>query len=136
MCGKFYVGQIGSCADGRLRDHGQNLTNDAIHFLTHCGTCRCEPRFCGTTILGSTTTQKLWELMEAYFIRKKGPVCVSVTSIALNNAEMFFEKYDKISSSHMHGHVLLILQSFLLVLYPLNTVVNITCICIRPRWEL
>lgn len=56
LCKEFYVGQTGRCADDRLRQHGQNLTNDAVHLPTHCGTCRS--RFCDTMILGSIKNQK------------------------------------------------------------------------------
>ncbi|CAN7939269.1 unnamed protein product, partial [Ixodes hexagonus] len=94
-CGKTYVGQTGRCANDRLRKHAQNLkTNDGAHLPAHCRNCKCEPRFSDTVILGGSKGQKARELLEAFFIKKKGDLCVSDTSISLYNAEKrFLDKF-------------------------------------------
>ncbi|CAN7943424.1 unnamed protein product [Ixodes hexagonus] len=94
-CGKSYVGQTGRCVNDRLREHTLSIkNNEGAHLPAHVRVCQCEPRFADTKILGKSKNQKAREMMEAFFIKKKGPNCVSDTSICLYSAEMrFFERF-------------------------------------------
>lgn len=90
-CGRSYIGQTGRCINDRLREHANSIGKcDNAHLPAHCKACHCEPRFKQVSILGKSGDKTSRELLEAYFIKKKGSDCVSDTSITLYSAEMCF----------------------------------------------
>lgn len=90
-CGKSYVGQTGRCINDRLREHANSIgKSENAHLPAHCKACRCRPCFERVLILGRSRDQTARELLEAFYIKKKGSDCVSDTSIVLYSAEMCF----------------------------------------------
>lgn len=90
-CGRSYVGQTGRCVNDRAREHELSIGKiQGAHLATHCLSCCCEPRFKEIKILKKSKSKDARELVEAYYIKRKGSACVSDTSITLYDSEMGF----------------------------------------------
>lgn len=87
-CGNSYIGITGRCINERVREHELNLMNDGLaHLPMHCKACGCVPRFNEFKILGRSRYKTARELMEAYYIKKKGERCISEPSVTLYASE-------------------------------------------------
>nr|XP_054930737.1 uncharacterized protein LOC129386656 [Dermacentor andersoni]XP_054930738.1 uncharacterized protein LOC129386656 [Dermacentor andersoni] len=72
-CGHVYIGQTGRCLNIRLSEHRRSLTGNAYsHVARHCSEHRCTPIYKDTTILSTHKNQTTREIIEAFYIRKKG----------------------------------------------------------------
>lgn len=90
-CGHVYIGQTGRCLNIRLMEHQRSLVgNPYSHLAKHSTEHACTPMFQHTVCIFAHADQATREIMEAFYIFKKGPSCVSVPSITLHDREIAF----------------------------------------------
>lgn len=92
-CGEAYIGQMGRGMNDGARENNLSLNNDMrTHFPAHCEQCRCRPFLGQNEILGRSDNTVARELLEAFYIKKKGDQCVSDTSLLLRASEFDFSQ--------------------------------------------
>lgn len=94
-CGCSYIGQTGRCLNERIREHERNVEQNKQgpnlpKHIRQCPLSSCGPRFTDVRVIAKSSDQTARELMEAFFIDKKGDMCVSDTSIVLYKSEKKF----------------------------------------------
>ena len=74
-CGAEYIGQTGRCLNQRLAEHADETRDlENSNLKLHLLECVCEPDFAGSSVLGRHSTMTGREILEAFFIRKRGAV--------------------------------------------------------------
>src|SRR6266436_743405 len=90
-CGAAYIGQTGKCVNARLTEHSrekENKNEAYKNLLNHTITCRCEPDFEKTQLIGTSGRSKIArELLEAYLIKNEIDTTISEASVKIIQEE-------------------------------------------------
>ena len=93
-CGRSYIGQTGRCFNERAQEHNRSLrTGTGSNLALHCKRCdseNCLPHLNKTKFLSKAHSRTEREVVEAYFIAKRGDSCVSSPSLSLSREEINF----------------------------------------------